>query len=71
VLFAGGGVRGGHVIGASDKHGTEPTRRPVRAEDIAATIYRAFCIDPETRLIGPHGEKIAPTDGRPIAELFA
>src|SRR5947209_1319121 len=36
VLFAGGAVRGGQVIGASDKIGSEPARRPVRAEDIAA-----------------------------------
>jgi uncharacterized protein (DUF1501 family) len=70
VLFAGGGVRGGQVIGASDKYGAEPVRRAVRAEDIAATVYRACGIDHDTHLIGPHGEQIPLTDGRPIDELF-
>lgn len=56
VLFAGGGVHGGQVIGASDKIASEPTRCPVRAEDIAATIYRVFGIESET--------------GRPIVGLF-
>jgi hypothetical protein len=70
VLLTGGGVRGGQVIGASDKHGTEPDRRPVQAADIAATIYHAFGVDPATCLTGPKAEKIALTEGRPVAEVF-
>jgi uncharacterized protein (DUF1501 family) len=69
VLFAGGGVRGGHVVGASDKYGGEPARRAVRAEDVAATVYRACGLN-DTHLIGPHGEQLPLTDGRPIDELF-
>jgi uncharacterized protein (DUF1501 family) len=70
VLFAGGGVRGGQVIGASDKYGAEPSRCPVRAEDVAATIYRVLGVDPASRLMDARGEKTALTDGRPILELF-
>ena len=70
VLLAGGGVRGGRVIGASDKHGVEPARRPVHAADIAATVYHAFGIDARADLIDPHGEKVRLTEGRPIHELF-
>ncbi|MGE3779455.1 MAG: DUF1501 domain-containing protein, partial [Pirellulaceae bacterium] len=39
VFFAGGGVRGGQVIGASDKLGAYPADSPQRPENLAATIY--------------------------------
>ncbi len=42
VFFAGGGVKGGNVIGASDKVGGHPARDPQRPENMAATIYRAL-----------------------------
>jgi Protein of unknown function (DUF1501) len=45
VLLAGGGMAGGRVVGSSDKYGTEPASHPVRAQDIAATVYRAFGLD--------------------------
>jgi hypothetical protein len=70
ILCAGGGVPGGQVIGASDKFGREPGRRPVLAEDIAATICQFFHINPATRIAGPEGEVLALTDGRPVRELL-
>jgi hypothetical protein len=70
VLLAGAGIRGGAVLGASDKHGTEPARRPVHAADLAATVYHAFGIDPRADIVGRHGEKVPLTEGRPILELF-
>ncbi len=42
VFFAGGGVRGGTVVGASDKHGGYPAADPQTPENMAATIYRAL-----------------------------
>ena len=42
VFFAGGGVRGGQVIGASDKMGGYPANNPQTPENLAATIYRAL-----------------------------
>jgi hypothetical protein len=50
VVFAGGGVRGGTLHGASDRHGAYPVADPVRPQDVAATIYHCLGIDPETRL---------------------
>jgi hypothetical protein len=47
VFFAGGGVRGGTVIGASDKIGAYPSQNPQKPENMAATIYHALGI-PET-----------------------
>lgn len=44
VWFAGGGVRGGTVIGASDEHGGYPKEQPVKPENFAATIYQALQI---------------------------
>lgn len=44
VLFAGGGTRGGTVIGASDKIGAYPSKSPQTPENFAATIYDALGI---------------------------
>lgn len=47
VFFAGGGVRGGTVIGASDKHGAYPAESPQKPENFAATIYDALGLPPQ------------------------
>ncbi|QDS95711.1 hypothetical protein FF011L_45110 [Roseimaritima multifibrata] len=44
VLFAGGGIQGGNVIGKTDAHGAYPSERPVKPENFAATIYDALGI---------------------------
>lgn len=44
VFFAGGGVRGGQVIGASDRIGGYPAANPQTPENMAATIYSALGI---------------------------
>lgn len=47
VWFAGGGIRGGTVVGSSDKIGAYPAANPQTPENMAATIYRALGI-PDT-----------------------
>lgn len=47
VFFAGGGIRGGTVIGSSDRQGAYPATSPQKPENMAATIYHALGI-PET-----------------------
>ncbi|HEX3725674.1 MAG TPA: DUF1501 domain-containing protein [Pirellulales bacterium] len=47
VLFAGGGVRGGNVVGSTDKHGAFPAANPQKPENMAATIYQALGIPRE------------------------
>jgi hypothetical protein len=42
ALFAGGGIRGGQVYGASDRVGAYPSDRPVRPEHLATTMYHAL-----------------------------
>ena len=58
AVFAGGGVHGGQVIGASDRIGESPSERPITPADLANTIYRLLGMDPASELITP--------DGRPI-----
>lgn len=53
VLMAGGGVRGGHVHGVSDRIGAYPSRDAVRPEDLSATMYHLLGIDPHTEIRDP------------------
>jgi hypothetical protein len=50
VLLAGGGVRRGHVHGASDRIGAYPARDPVRPEDLSATLFHLLGIDPHSEV---------------------
>lgn len=70
MLIAGGGVKGGQVIGASDARGMEVAARPVRPEDLAATIYRQLGIDYTQSIESPEGVRITLSrGGRHIQEL--
>ncbi len=51
ALFAGGGVRGGQVIGSSDRTGAEPRDRPIAADQVAATVLHALGISPAAQPI--------------------
>lgn len=72
VSFAGGGVKGGRVIGKSDPIGGFPAERPVMPGDLVATIFHSLGLDHETFLPGPSGRPFPLVDlGRaPIRELF-
>ena len=50
VVFAGGGVRGGQVLGASDRNAAYPATAPVYPGDLAATIYHALGVDLDTEI---------------------
>jgi hypothetical protein len=72
LLFAGAGVVGGKVIGATDKNGAYVTDRPVRPADVAWTIYDALGIDANRELITPEGRpSLILTEGAPVRELYA
>jgi uncharacterized protein (DUF1501 family) len=70
VLFAGGGVCGGQVVGASDRTGAEPRERPVTPAEVAATVYKGLGIDPATRLPGLEGRSLPLSEAKPVDELF-
>jgi hypothetical protein len=71
VLLAGGGIRGGTVIGRTDAWGMYPEERPVSPAELAATIYQLLGISPQTRLTLPDGTSLPLADAEPIRELLA
>jgi hypothetical protein len=72
LVFAGAGVQGGRVIGASDRTGASVTDRPVKPADVCATIYNSLGIDPHGWLSAPDGRPIEIlAEGEPIHELYA
>ena len=71
VLMAGGGIRGGQVVGASDARGAEPAERPVKPEDLSATIYQCLGIDYTQSLSSPEGVRVTLSrGGRPIEQAL-
>ena len=70
AAFAGGGVRGGQLIGQSDKMGAYPASRPYTPADLAATIYRSLGVDPGTELRDRLNRPIQLCTGEAIAPLF-
>jgi hypothetical protein len=71
VVLAGGGIKGGFVHGKSDRTAAYPDENPVTPEELAATIYHALGIAPQTELIDPQGRPIALCNGEPVLPLFA
>ena len=55
VLVAGGGFKGGQVVGSSDAKGEEIKERPVYPVDLLGSIYELAGIDTDTRLTHPLG----------------
>jgi uncharacterized protein (DUF1501 family) len=55
VVLAGGGFKGGKVVGASDETGSEVAERPVYPQDLIASIYEMLGIDPEGAMPNPRG----------------
>ncbi len=71
LLFAGAGVAGGKVVGATDKEGAYVTDRPVRPADVAHTVYSALGIDPKKELRTPEGRPISIlNEGGLVEELY-
>ena len=72
AVIAGAGVQGGTTYGSSDKNGAYPVENITSPEDLAATIYFAMGIDPETQIAMPDGRPVSlVSDGRPIYDLFS
>lgn len=71
VAFAGAGVPGGQVVGATDKLGGEVRDRRYTPYDYAETVYRKLGIDTDQRLHLADGRPVDFTaGGRPIEDLF-
>ena len=70
--FAGGGVQGGRVVGASDPIGAVPADRPTEPPEVIATIFHALGLSLDQHLPGPAGRPFPLVDigFREIRELF-
>ena len=72
IVMAGGGVRRGVVLGATDRIGASVTDRPITPGDMAATILHALGIDAQATVHTPLGRPVElASGGRAVMELFA
>ena len=71
VALAGGGVRGGQVIGETDESGSAVTDRPVGVSDLLRTICSGLGVDPDHENMSRIGRPIKVVDGGEIVgEVF-
>ena len=63
VLFAGGGIKPGQVIGATDKHSIQPTTEPVSVADILRTLFHLMGIDSDKTYYTPLGRPVPIVSG--------
>ncbi len=72
MVLAGGGLRHGQVIGATDRKGHGILERAIRPQDLAATVFKHLDIDLDSSWVNPQGRPnpIVAEGGRPIHELF-
>jgi uncharacterized protein (DUF1501 family) len=71
ALVAGGGIRGGQVIGRSDRTGSEPADHPVSPQELVASIFHALGVSQGATIPGPDGAPVKVYPGAPVAELFS
>lgn len=71
AVLAGGGIRSGLALGATDADGNKVVERPVPIADLFATLATALGLDPLETAVTPQGRPITMTDGgQVIRELL-
>jgi hypothetical protein len=70
ALLAGGGVKRGYVYGASDEYAKFPAEKPVKPEDLAATIFYLMGIDPATEIYDLNHRPLA-IGGNALSEVVS
>jgi len=71
-FLAGGNIRGGQVIGSTDKIGARPNDFPVEPPQILASIYHAMGINLDTTMMpGPGDRPVRLVEAEPIRQLFS
>ncbi len=71
ALLAGGGVKRGHVHGASDKNGEYPAEKPVKPDDLAATMYHLLGIRHDTEVRDVANRPVPISYGKVLHEILA
>ncbi len=70
ALFAGGGVKGGQVIGKTDKSGAAPITQPYSPMDLGATIYSALGVDHEAEVRDQLGRPVKLNTGKVMDAIY-
>ena len=71
IPLAGGGIKGGKVIGATSPDAMTVKNRPVSVPDLFCTFYQALKINPRKENMSTLGRPIKIVDGgTPVKELF-
>jgi uncharacterized protein (DUF1501 family) len=70
TLFAGAGVRGGQVIGRSDRIGAYPATTPFTPDDLGATVYQVLDINPGSEVHDRQGRPVVLNRGEVMRALF-
>lgn len=72
VALAGGGIKGGQVIGKTSDDGMEISDRPVEVTDLFRSLYKPFGIDPDEEYYTPAGRPLKIVDGgEVVSELYS
>jgi arylsulfatase A-like enzyme len=73
TVLAGGGLKGGQVIGNTGEDGMEVRDRPVSVPDLLATVIKGLGLDPMTQNVAENGRPIRLVEpkAKPIAEVLA
>ena len=61
-LLGGGGIRGGQIVGSTNRLGEAPKDRPLTAGDLHATIYHVLGVDPTTSFLNHSGRPVPAID---------
>ena len=71
-FLCGGSVKGGQVIGSTDKFGARPQTNPIEPPQVLASIYHAMGIDLDTTMMaGPGNRPVRLIESEPIPQLFS
>jgi uncharacterized protein (DUF1501 family) len=70
-LVAGAGIARGKIVGATDKHASDVTDRPISPKDLLATMYHLLGIDPHLLITDRQGRPLPLVEGQVIADALA
>ncbi|MBM3458871.1 MAG: DUF1501 domain-containing protein, partial [Armatimonadetes bacterium] len=71
VTMGGGPVKCGMTVGQTDRTAEYPAERPIKVEDVAATVWKALGVDSDKMFMSPDARPIRIADGgEPVHELF-
>jgi hypothetical protein len=70
IALAGGGVKGGVVVGKTDRHAAAPVDDPVRPADYLATVYHCLGFDPDAMVEDVEGRPLPVSRGRVIEAVL-